>query len=76
MDMLPFRKISCITFSNSSFVRVLRRTNSFENKTTVYITKFVSYFNYLNIIFLLIDYYTLIVVIYTLMAQQLNSISL
>lgn len=45
MDMLPFRKISCITFSNSSFVRVLRRTNSFENKTTVYITKFVSYFN-------------------------------
>lgn len=74
--MLPFRKISCITFSNSSFVRVLRRTNSFENKTTVYITKFVSYFNYLNIIFLLIDYYTLIVVIYTLMAQQLNSISL
>lgn len=74
--MLPFRKISCITFSNSSFVRVLRRTNSFENKTTVYITKFVSYFNYLNIIILLIDYYTLIVVIYTLMAQQLNSISL
>lgn len=35
--MLPFRKISCITFSNSSFVRVLRRTNSFESKTEVYI---------------------------------------
>lgn len=34
--MLPFRKISCVTFSSSPFVRVLRRTNSFESKTTVY----------------------------------------
>lgn len=33
--MLPFRKISCITFSNSPFVSVLRRTNSFESKATV-----------------------------------------
>lgn len=43
--MLPFRKISCVTFSSSPFVRVLRRTNSFESKTTVYNKFHVMYLN-------------------------------
>lgn len=47
MDMLPFRKISCVTFSSSNLVRVLRRTNSFENRTVFILIYLIFKLNYL-----------------------------